>query len=103
MLRFIAAAIDDHDPHQEARPSQLERWANLLGVELVTDRHSKTPARDTGAAVSRRCLELGACLNIGRRATSNMFRIAPPLIVTRDQIDRAVSIFDQALGECASA
>ena len=75
----------------------------LLGMELVTDRKSKDPAHEYGAAVSRRCLELGACLNIGRRSTANVFRIAPPLIVGRDEIDRAVSILDQALRECAEA
>ncbi len=73
----------------------------LLGVELVNDRQLKTPAIDFGMAVSHRCLELGACLNIGRRSTANVFRIAPPLTVTRLEIDRAMGIFDQALSECA--
>ena len=72
----------------------------LLGVELVTDRQSKTPANAFGMAVSHRCLELGACLNIGRRSTASVFRIAPPLTVTRPEIDRAMEIFDQALREC---
>jgi len=74
----------------------------LLGVELVADRQSKTPAPDFGAAVGRRCLELGASLNIGRRSGA-LFRIAPPLTTTRDEIDRAVAIFDEALGDCAAA
>ncbi|NCF29732.1 MAG: aminotransferase class III-fold pyridoxal phosphate-dependent enzyme, partial [Gammaproteobacteria bacterium] len=73
----------------------------LLGVELVEDRQSKTPARELGFEVSRRCLELGASLNIGRRSLANIFRIAPPLTVTREQIDTAVSILDQALSESA--
>jgi 2,2-dialkylglycine decarboxylase (pyruvate) len=73
----------------------------LLGVELVEDRKSKTPARELGLDVSRRCLELGASLNIGRHSMANIFRIAPPLTVTREQIDTAVSILDQALTECA--
>jgi 2,2-dialkylglycine decarboxylase (pyruvate) len=73
----------------------------LLGVELVADRQTKAPALDVGAAVGQRCLELGACLNIGRRSMSGVFRIAPPLTISRDEIDRAVSIFDQALSECA--
>ncbi len=73
----------------------------LLGVELVTDRQSKTPALEVGVAVSQRCLELGACLNIGRRSIAGVFRLAPPLTVTRDEIDRAIAIFDQALGEHA--
>jgi 2,2-dialkylglycine decarboxylase (pyruvate) len=66
----------------------------------VEDRESKTPARELGLDVSRRCLELGASLNIGRRSVANIFRIAPPLTVSREQIDTAVSILDQALTEC---
>ena len=45
--------------------------------------------------------ELGACLNISRKATSSIFRIAPPLTVSEKEIDKAMSIFDQALRECA--
>ncbi len=75
----------------------------LLGVELVADRQTKTPAPEVGVAVSQRCLELGACLNIGRRSMGGVFRLAPPLTVTRDEIDRAIAIFDQALNECATA
>ena len=74
----------------------------LIGVELVTDRETKVPALDFGATVGQRCLELGACLNIGRRSMSGVFRIAPPLTISREEIDRAISILDQALGECNS-
>ena len=49
----------------------------------------------------RRCLELGASLNIGRHSMANVFRIAPPLTVSREQIDTAFAILDQALTECA--
>jgi 2,2-dialkylglycine decarboxylase (pyruvate) len=74
----------------------------LMGIELVEDRHSKEPARDYGMAVGQRCMELGANLNIvSRRQMAHIFRIAPPLTVTRDEIDRAVTILDQAMTECA--
>ena len=75
----------------------------LHGVELVLDRQTKTPATDLGMKVSRRCLELGACLNIGRRNTASVFRIAPPLTVSREEIDQAIAIFDQALTEVVGA
>ena len=71
----------------------------LLGIELVTDPETKEPAAELGFEVSKRCLELGACLNISRRSVASVFRIAPPLTVTRDQIDTAVAILDQALKE----
>ena len=73
----------------------------LLGVELVADRATKAPAPEVGAAISERCLELGACLNISRKGVAGVFRIAPPLTTTRDEIDRAMNVFDQALGDCA--
>ncbi len=74
----------------------------LLGVEFVADRQTKAPATELGAAISQRCLELGACLNIGRGSMSGVFRIAPPLTIEREEIDRAMAILDQALGECAA-
>ncbi|MEM6622508.1 MAG: aspartate aminotransferase family protein [Pseudomonadota bacterium] len=73
----------------------------LLGIELVKDRQSKEPDYETGARVADRCLELGACLNIGRRSHSAIFRIAPPLIVAQAEVDRALEILDQALTEAA--
>jgi 2,2-dialkylglycine decarboxylase (pyruvate) len=91
----LLALKQRHEPIGDVRGRGL-----LLGVELVKDRQSKDPARELGFQVSRRCLELGASLNIGRHSMANIFRIAPPLIVTREQIDTAVSIFDQALTEC---
>ena len=75
----------------------------LHGVELVLDRQTKTPATELGMKVSRRCLELGACLNIGRRSTASVFRIAPPLTVSREEIDQAIAIYDQALTEVVGA
>ena len=74
----------------------------LLGVELVGDRHRKEPAHALGAAVGRRCIELGASLNIARQSSAHIFRIAPPLTVTREQIDTAMAILDQALTECVN-
>ncbi len=52
-------------------------------------------------AVGKRALELGACLNIvSRRTHAHIFRIAPPLNVSKNEIDSALSILDQAPTEC---
>ena len=75
----------------------------LIGVELVSDRETRAPAHDLGSRVSKRCLELGLNMNILRLpGMGSVFRIAPPLTVTRDETDSALSIFDQALRECSS-
>ena len=70
----------------------------LLGMEIVKDRESKEPAPELGHAISDRCLELGLSMNIVRLpGMSGVFRIAPPLSVSREEIDLAVSILDQAI------
>jgi 4-aminobutyrate aminotransferase len=68
----------------------------MIGVELVRDRQTKERAseeRDTvvSAAFSRGLLILGA--------GKNAVRFSPPLVLTREQADTAVEIFDAVLEE----
>ena len=73
----------------------------LLGVELVKDRHGRTPDAALGARITRRCLELGLSMNIvSLPAMGSVWRIAPPLTVSQDEIDLGLSILDQAIGDC---
>ena len=73
----------------------------LLGVELVKDRHSRTPDAALGARITRRCLELGLSMNIvSLPSMGAVWRIAPPLTVTKDEVDLGLSILDQAIGDC---
>jgi 2,2-dialkylglycine decarboxylase (pyruvate) len=72
----------------------------LRGIELVKDRETREPWHELGALTTARCLELGLSMNIRRRPErGSVWRIAPPLTVARDDIDLAVTIFDQALTE----
>ena len=67
----------------------------LVGVELVEDRESRTPAASLAVAVTNECLDRGLSMNIGRRG-GNSLRIAPPLTVSDDEIDIAVQILDDS-------
>lgn len=71
----------------------------LVGLELVEDRDTKEPASVLGAAVTAECLRLGLSMNIvkGDGSTSNCLRMAPPLSVSTDEIDIAISILDAAI------
>ena len=70
----------------------------LLGVEIVADRLSRKPAPETGAAISRRCFELGLSMNIVQLpAMGGVFRIAPPLTVTDAELDLGLDILDRAI------
>ena len=73
----------------------------LLGVELVKDRDSRLPHPELGANVTRRCMELGLSMNIATLpGMGSVWRIAPPLTVTKDELDKGLTILDQALSEC---
>jgi 2,2-dialkylglycine decarboxylase (pyruvate) len=72
----------------------------LQGVELVKDRETRAPDAATGRAITSRCMELGLSMNIvSVGSMAAIWRIAPPLTVTRDEIDRGIAILDQAITE----
>jgi 2,2-dialkylglycine decarboxylase (pyruvate) len=74
----------------------------LLGLEIVADRASKKPAPGLGAAITRRCFELGLSMNItALRGMGGVFRIAPPLTVTDDELDLGLTILDRAFADVA--
>ncbi|MEO0628466.1 MAG: aminotransferase class III-fold pyridoxal phosphate-dependent enzyme, partial [Bacteroidota bacterium] len=73
----------------------------LLGMEIVKSRMTKEPDSDLGAAISERCLRNGLSMNIVRiKGYASVFRIAPPLTVSREEIDLGVSILDKSIQEC---
>ena len=72
----------------------------LLGVELVLDREAKTPATDIAEAIMYAALEKGLNLKV---AMGNILNLAPPLIVSRDQMDQALDIVDECLSEAERA
>ncbi|WP_121750831.1 aspartate aminotransferase family protein [Streptomyces sp. E2N166] len=75
----------------------------LLGVELVGDQILGDGGADRlGAAVTRRCFELGLHMNIVQLpGMGGIFRIAPPLTASDDEIARGVAILDEALTDAA--
>jgi 2,2-dialkylglycine decarboxylase (pyruvate) len=76
----------------------------LIGVELVQDRASKVPAHELGALTTQKCFEKGLSMNIRRRPErGSVWRIAPPLTVYHEEIDRATDILDEALRESLDA
>jgi 4-aminobutyrate aminotransferase len=72
----------------------------VLGVDLVRDRAEKTAADDLAEAVFYRALDAGLSFKI---TMGNVLTLTPPLVITREQMDRAIDILDQAIGEAAAA
>ncbi len=70
----------------------------LRGVELVTDKASKSPAEKLGKAVTMACLERGLHMNIVQLpGMGGIFRIAPPLTISEDELDAGLDILEASL------
>ena len=72
------------------------------GVELVRDRKTKEimPSPQMQALVEY-CLAHGIIVgrSVGSRALGNTISLAPPLVLTRQEVDRIVSVLDEGIGE----
>ena len=68
----------------------------MIGFELVTDRFSRTPARELCDAVIHRAFENGLILLSCGIST---VRFMPPLLVTKGNVDEAMSILEPSLEE----
>ncbi|WP_285104175.1 aspartate aminotransferase family protein [Promicromonospora sp. MEB111] len=70
----------------------------LQGVELVQDKVSKAPADALGNAVTAACLDRGLHMNIVQLpGMGGIFRIAPPLTISEDDLHRGVDILEASL------
>jgi 4-aminobutyrate aminotransferase len=66
----------------------------MIGVELVRNRQTKERAIEERNALVQAMFRRGVLiLGAGR----NAIRFAPPLVITRDQADRVLQIFDESL------
>jgi 4-aminobutyrate aminotransferase len=66
----------------------------MVGVEFVQDRKSKAPAPELRDRVEMECYKRGLII-LG--AGTSTIRWSPPLILTRENVDVAIEIFDEAI------
>ncbi len=70
----------------------------LLGLEIVTDRHTKAPGFALGAMIMEEAMRRGLSMNIVKLpGMGGVFRIAPPLTVASAEIDRGLEIMSDAI------
>ena len=67
----------------------------MIGVELVTDIKTKEPATEQAGQIRKRCRELGALIGVGG-SYGNVLRLQPPLTISDDEIDKAVSVIQES-------
>ncbi|MHB8830291.1 MAG: aminotransferase class III-fold pyridoxal phosphate-dependent enzyme, partial [Syntrophales bacterium] len=80
-LSRLSMLKEKHPVIREVRGKGL-----MIGVELASP----------GANLVLKCMEKGLLINC---TSGNVLRFVPPLIIAKDDVDRAVQILDEALGE----
>ena len=74
--------------------------ARPIGIELVREKETKIPAQEERDQVIQRAFRKGLLI-LG--AGPNTIRIAPPLIVSREQADIAMQVLEECIRETGSA
>ena len=67
-----------------------------IGVDIVKDRESNEKHYDATAKICYRCIEKGLVMIFLGKST---LRVQPPLVITKEQIDRAMTIIDESIDD----
>jgi 4-aminobutyrate aminotransferase-like enzyme len=68
----------------------------VIGVELVKDKKTKEPAPDLTRKLIDQAAELGLLIgSVG--VFGNVIRVAPPLVISEDEANESLDIFEKAL------
>jgi len=74
---------------------QIRGRGQLIGIELVRNRHTKEPATDEGRAIGQYCFAHGLIFSI--RRNGSVLRFVLPASTTAGQIDAAADILKDAI------
>jgi 4-aminobutyrate aminotransferase len=89
-------AIDVLNEIAARHPSigQVRGIGLMIGVEFVSDKHTREPAHDLREKVVEKAFQRGLLtLGCGR----STIRISPPLSITRGEVDEGLEIFEEAI------
>ena len=71
-------------------------YGPMIGVEIVNDKKSKTPNKDTTQKIISKCKEKGLLL-VSCGEFGNVIRFMGPLTTPIEQVEEALEIFSEAL------
>ena len=95
-LGVLAAARLEEIKTRHGSVGDIRARGLMMGVELVEDRDSKTPALDLAEAVYYRCLDAGLSFKI---TMGNVLTLSPPLVISEADLVRGLEIVDTALAD----
>lgn len=69
----------------------------MAGVEIVADRETKVSELDLSRRIATKMYELGLWANLSsHQAFGGVFRIAPPIVITQEQLEEGLAIMEEA-------
>jgi len=80
---------------QSAHVGDIRGRGCMFGIEIVTDRDSRTPDAPRAEAVYYACLAEGLSFKI---SAGNVLTLSPPMTIAQDDLDRALGIVEAAVG-----
>jgi 4-aminobutyrate aminotransferase-like enzyme len=75
------------------------RTGKWFGIDLVKDRDTNERDGVAAAKICYRCWEKGVILTF---FANNVLRVQPPLVITKDDMDRAIDIIDESIQDYLS-
>ena len=96
LLERLHDLKDNHHAIEDARGKGL-----MLVIEMVTDRDTKTPDKETITEVFEACRDQGVILSKSAPFQSCL-RMVPPLCLTMDDVDRVAEDMDLAFRKAAA-
>jgi 4-aminobutyrate aminotransferase len=67
-----------------------------IGIDLIKDRATKERAVDEAEIIMFKCLERGLSF---KTIDGNVLTLRPALVITRAEMDRALDILEEVIGE----
>jgi 4-aminobutyrate aminotransferase-like enzyme len=96
MLKTLCDLVEEFDVLDDARGKGL-----LLGVEVVKTKECREPDPELGMEIRKKAFEKGLIVGLSRiRMKDAIINVlAPPLSITKDQIDEGLGIYRSAIKE----
>ena len=73
----------------------------MIGVEVVKDKNKKEPDRENAIKIIWRAWEKGLIMTTYGKY-GNVLRVAPPLVIEKEEIDKAIDIIDASIKDALS-
>ncbi len=70
----------------------------MIGIEFVKDKESKQPDSELTSGIIKRCAEKGLLVE-GAGTYNNVIRFLGPLVMTDEQLEAGLDIFESVIGE----